>query len=113
VEDEIDSSEDPILRQVELNKSNPGPRIRPPNLASIFFYNPAPAGSQQDGDDLEGHDRTSSMPGGRGRGRASADVTGSSSAQSSSADPASGSRGSVLQAILSSFRDHEVHGTML
>ena len=113
VEDEIDSSEDPILRQVELNKSNPGPRIRPSNLASIFFYNPAPAGSQQDGDDLEGHDRTSSVPGGRGRGRASGDVMGSSSAQSSSADPASGSRGSVLQTILSSFRDQEVYGTML
>jgi hypothetical protein len=113
VEDEIDSSEDPILRQVELNKSNPGPRIRPPNLASMFFYNSAPAGSQQDGDDLEGHDRTSSVPGGRGRGRASADIMGSSSAPLSSADPASGSRGSVLQAILSSFRDQEVHGTML
>lgn len=104
VEDEIDSSEDPILRQVELNKSNPGPRIRPPNLASIFFYNPAPAGSQQDGDDLESHSR---------RGRASADVMGSSSAQSSSTNLASGSRGTVLQAVLSSFRDQEVRRTTL
>lgn len=104
VENEIDSSEDPILRQVELNKSNPGPRVKPPILSNIFFYSPASAGNQQDGDDLESHNRTSSAV--RGRGRMSGDNMGS--AHSSTVDSTAGSRVSILQAVLSLLRDHEV-----
>ena len=106
VENEIDSSEDPILRQVELNKSNPGPRLKPPNLSNIFFYSPASAGNQQDGDDVESHNRTNSVVG--GRGRMSEDNMGS--AHSSTVDSAAGSRVgvSILQAVLSFLRDQEV-----
>ena len=106
VENEIDSSEDPILRQVELNKSNPGPRLKPPNLSNIFFYSPASAGNQQDGDDLESHNRTNSVVG--ERGRMSEDNMGS--AHSSTVDSAAGSRVgvSILQAVLSLLRDQEV-----
>ena len=104
VENEIDSSEDPILRQVELNKSNPGPRLKPPILSNIFFYGPASAGNQQDGDDLESHNRTSSVVG--GRGRMSEDNMGS--AHSSTVDSTAGSRVSILQAVLSLLRDQEV-----
>ena len=104
VEDEIDSSEDPILRQVELNKSNPGPRVRPHNLSSMFFYSPASAGNQEDGDDLESHSRTSSTVG--GRGRISVDAMGGT--LSGGADSAGEPIRSNVQTIFSLVRDREV-----